>query len=133
MRAANRLLLILALLASAGCAARQTAIMAESGEPCVPSGVAPISTWENPKVEHRLLIGEDGQPIRGAKVRYDTPNGALMVVWVRGLVVAVDPAPDDPAAPMLYDDGLATSGGNIIVDGVQSCRWKPLGGADARR
>lgn len=129
MRTSSRLLLLAATLLAFGCATRQLAPRADV--PCVPDSVGDPEKWTNPQTAYIRLKSDGEEPVPGLKATFDTPKGPVVTYWAYGAIAAIDPAPGNNGVPALYDTGLVTPEGAVIVGGTPSCTWKVLGGAEA--
>ena len=123
------------LLALAGCAAPMTRSVSPpppgAGPVCVPPGMPALADWvfvsadlvPMADAEHRMLAGILG--------RYVAGGAQIRVWWAHGALAAVDPAPEDPSAPLWIDEGLVGAGLTLLPEGRPLCRWHSRGGIQA--
>ena len=103
-------------------------------EPCLPPGVAQdILDWHIENAQTVALLTVSGRARAGLMEFYRAEDGrAVLVVWVRGALVYLDAAPENPRSPGWFDASFMSTNGKALLDSPGGgCKWRMLGGSDA--
>lgn len=93
---------------------------------CVSPGVPAFDSWVPVSYQPVLLVDESGARRQGMLITMKSDGKVFAVLMVGGELVAVDPAPEDPAVKVWIDSGRATDDGRLRVSLGRVCQWRQL-------
>lgn len=103
--------------------------------PCLPPGVAgDVLQWHTADARAIGFPTESGPARAGLLEVYQSGDGrSAVLVWVRGAIVYVDAAPENPGSPAWVDAGVVSPNGKMLLDNPAApCQWRILGGQETR-
>lgn len=102
--------------------------------PCLPPGVTPdILDWRVENAKTVAFRTESGRARAGLIEFYRAEDGrSVVVVWVRGALVYLDTAPENPSSPGWVDASFMSENGEVLLDSPGAgCEWRLRGGTEA--
>ena len=94
---------------------------------CVPSGMPPFETWQYVAGRVGAIATESGETVRVVDSRWTVAGRRIQAMMTaEGVLVMVDPDPDNPSTPFWLDTGMAvaTARGVILkANGTPACQW----------
>ena len=112
----RRLLVIAGLLA--GCAT----VTVPAPTICLPPGVS-LAGATAQMMESVILEGEVVGGWPAVMIMYAVARQPVKTIWLNGRLVAIDPDPLNPDAPLWLDGGIITTDGKVRAERGAPCQW----------
>lgn len=90
---------------------------------CVPPGLPPFSTWRGGPAAPFIVEDELSRPVLVIQRDYEASGQRISTFWAGGLLVTIDPNPQDASEPGWHDRGALRPDMRLRMEPKSTCDW----------